>query len=48
MKNEKLDELFEKFENQWDVQEIDAKHSERFSKKLIFKKRKKKNKLPPA
>jgi len=39
--NEKLDQLFEKFENQWDVGKIHAKHFERFSKKLISKKRKK-------
>ena len=43
MKNEnkKLDQLFEKFENQWDIQEIDSNHSEEFSKKLKIGKTKK-------
>lgn len=39
--NEKLDQLFENFENQWDVHEIDNDHLERFSKKLVLKKQKK-------
>jgi cytoskeletal protein RodZ len=40
MKNEKLDQLFENFENQWDVQELENDHRERFSKKLTQKKQK--------
>ena len=39
--NEKLDQLFENLENQWDVQEMDSQHSNRFSEKLALKKRKK-------
>jgi len=39
--NEKLDQLFENLENQWDIQELDAQHKDRFSKKLALKKRKK-------
>src|SRR6478609_4354528 len=38
--NEKLDQLFENLENQWDIQELDTQHSNRFSKKLTLKKRK--------
>ena len=38
--NEKLDQLFENLENQWDIQELDALHYDRFSKKLALKKRK--------
>jgi hypothetical protein len=38
--NEKLDQLFENLENQWDVNEIDSKHLLRFSKKMAAKKRK--------
>ncbi|AOW10192.1 hypothetical protein [Flavobacterium gilvum] len=38
--NEKLDQLFENFENQWDVQELDSQHFNRFSEKLNLKKRK--------
>lgn len=38
--NEKLDELFENLENQWDIHELDAQHSNRFSQKLALKKRK--------
>jgi hypothetical protein len=38
--NEKLDQLFENLENQWDIHEMDNDHSNRFSKKLILKKRK--------
>jgi hypothetical protein len=43
MKNEseKLDQLFEDLENQWDIQELDARHAHRFSEKLALKKRKK-------
>jgi hypothetical protein len=39
--NEKLDQLFEKHEDQWDIHDINPKHSERFSKKLVLKKQKK-------
>jgi hypothetical protein len=39
--NEKLDQLFENLENQWDVQEINSHHLERFSKKIALKKQKK-------
>lgn len=39
--NEKLDQLFENLENQWDVQEMDSHHQERFLKKRDLKKRKK-------
>jgi len=38
--NEKLDQLFENFENQWDIQELDDQHRNRFSEKLTLKKRK--------
>lgn len=38
--NEKLDQLFENLENQWDIQELDARHFDRFSEKLVQKKRK--------
>ncbi|WP_281638343.1 anti-sigma factor [Flavobacterium marginilacus] len=38
--NEKLDQLFENFDNQWDVHELDSQHSDRFSKKLALKKKK--------
>jgi hypothetical protein len=38
--NEKLDQLFENLENQWDVQEMDTHHLNRFSEKLTLKKRK--------
>ncbi|WP_281225035.1 anti-sigma factor [Flavobacterium aquiphilum] len=38
--NEKLDQLFENLENQWDIQELDEKHFNRFSEKLTLKKRK--------
>jgi hypothetical protein len=40
--NEKLDQLFENLENQWDVQEMDSQHANRFSKKMALKKQKKK------
>jgi hypothetical protein len=39
--NEKLDQLFENLENQWDVHEMNSQHSNRFSEKLALKKRKK-------
>ncbi len=39
--NEKLDQLFENLENQWDIQEMDDQHINRFSGKLTLKKRKK-------
>jgi len=38
--NEKLDQLFENLENQWDIQEMDSQHYSRFSEKLALKKRK--------
>ncbi|WP_348824722.1 anti-sigma factor [Flavobacterium aestuarii] len=38
--NEKLDQLFEHLENQWDIQDMNTEHLERFSKKLALKKRK--------
>jgi hypothetical protein len=38
--NEKLDQLFENLENQWDVHEMDSQHENRFSEKLALKKRK--------
>jgi len=38
--NEKLDQLFENLENQWDVHELDNQHLDRFSKKLNLKKKK--------
>ena len=38
--NEKLDQLFENLENQWDIQELNNQHSNRFSEKLMLKKRK--------
>jgi hypothetical protein len=38
--NEKLDQLFENLENQWDLHELDGEHSVRFSKKLALKKKK--------
>jgi hypothetical protein len=39
--NEKLDQLFENLENQWDIHEMDNLHTNRFSEKLALKKRKK-------
>jgi hypothetical protein len=39
--NEKLDQLFENLENQWDVHEMDDDHLQRFSNKLTLKKQKK-------
>jgi len=41
--NDKLDQLFEKFENQWDVQEMNSDHQLDFLNKLNNKKRPKKN-----
>jgi hypothetical protein len=38
--NEKLDQLFENLENQWDIRELDHEHGNRFSKKLVLKKKK--------
>lgn len=38
--NEKLDQLFENLENQWDIHELDSKHLDRFSKKMVLKKKK--------
>jgi len=38
--NEKLDQLFENLENQWDVQELNEQHFKRFSEKMVLKKRK--------
>lgn len=39
--NEKLDQLFENLDNQWDIHEMDSQHINRFSKKITLKKRKK-------
>jgi hypothetical protein len=39
--NEKLDQLFENLENQWDVHEMNSQHINRFSEKLALKKKKK-------
>ncbi|PIF62877.1 hypothetical protein CLV00_2547 [Flavobacterium sp. 11] len=36
--NKKLDKLFDKFENQWDIETIENHHEERFLKKLKSKK----------
>lgn len=41
--NDNLDQLFEKFENQWDVQEMNSDHQLDFLNKLNNKKRPKKN-----
>lgn len=41
--NNNLDQLFEKFENQWDVQEMDSNHQLDFLNKLNKKQPKKKN-----
>lgn len=38
--NEKLDQLFENLENQWDIHELDDHHITRFSGKMALKKRK--------
>ncbi len=32
--NKKLDKLFEKFENEWDIESLETSHEERFIKKL--------------
>ena len=42
MKNEKLDNLFQKLENQWDIEEVGINHQERFLSKLNTKKQYKK------
>lgn len=36
--NKKLDQLFEKFENQWDVESPESNHEQRFEQKLKSKK----------
>ncbi|TDE27178.1 MULTISPECIES: anti-sigma factor [Flavobacterium] len=36
--NKKLDKLFDKFENQWDIETLESNHEERFIKKLKSKK----------
>ncbi|RBN51547.1 anti-sigma factor [Flavobacterium psychrolimnae] len=36
--NKKLDQLFEKFENQWDVELLESNHEQRFVQKLKSKK----------
>ena len=41
--NDNLDQLFEKFKNQWDVQEMNSDHQLDFLNKLNNKKRPKKN-----
>ncbi|RZJ52065.1 MAG: anti-sigma factor [Flavobacterium sp.] len=41
--NDKLDQLFQKFENQWDVQELNSDHQLDFLHKLNNKKKPKKN-----
>src|SRR6187431_1702411 len=38
--NENLDQLFENLENQWDLHELDSEHLDRFSKKMVLKKKK--------
>jgi hypothetical protein len=43
--NEKLDQLFENLENQWDLQELDSEHLTRFSKKTVLKKKKRNHSL---
>ena len=40
-KDDQLDQLFEKHEDQWDIQEISSNHEERFLNKLNSKKTKK-------
>ena len=32
--NKKLDQLFEKYENEWDIETLEASHEERFLKKM--------------
>jgi len=43
MKNEheKLDQLFENFDKQWDVYELDSQHFQKFEKKMLTTKRSK-------
>ncbi|TDE03358.1 anti-sigma factor [Flavobacterium sandaracinum] len=38
--NKKLDQLFEKFENQWDIETLESNHEKRFIQKLKSKKSK--------
>ena len=44
--NEKLDNLFQKLEHQWDIEEIGMHHQERFLAKLNTKKQYKKYFIP--
>ena len=44
--NEKLDSLFEKFKQQWDIEEIREEHQQRFRSKLKVKKRSKSILIP--
>ena len=44
--NEKLDDLFQKLEQQWDIEEVRINHQERFLSKLNSKKQYKKYFLP--
>jgi hypothetical protein len=44
--NDKLDSLFEKLENQWDIHDLQSQHEERFMGKLTTKKSLKKYILP--
>jgi hypothetical protein len=46
--NEKLDTLFEKFNQQWDIEELSNGHKQRFQSKLIVKKRSISKLLPLA
>lgn len=46
--NEKIDNLFEKLERQWDIEEIENNHEVRFLAKLKTKKQSKKYFLPIA
>lgn len=46
--NEKLDNLFQKLEQQWDIQEIENNHEDRFLAKLKTKKQSNKYFLPIA
>jgi hypothetical protein len=45
-KDDQLDQLFEKYENQWDIQEISSNHEERFLNKFNSKKTKKNYFIP--
>ncbi|MNR97284.1 hypothetical protein D3C72_284530 [compost metagenome] len=47
-RDDQLDQLFEKHENQWDIQEISNNHEERFLNKLKKKKTKKNYFIPIA